>query len=311
MHEWPRSAPRPTGLWTVTDGTRYGLLDPEHGSVTPVNPANDPRLPGIATALKDGQHLIAYRHQRRAVTRHKGSFTKIVRPSRAASLAQNHELLANATGYHTPTVIDCSDDGRVQIEAVGGPSLHDRLRIGARIPIDEIVSAVTAFNATVVPTNTLPLATPDTPSRWIDIVARMDPSLRHQLQQSADTLPPLDISGNCVVHTDLHDKNVLLTERGVHIIDVDGLALGAPEVDAANLAVHLELRTIQASGHPAEGRRQFEQFINAYDAALPLDPETVSAVARHTWFRLACLYLCRASSATLPAALLQRATASA
>jgi hypothetical protein len=311
MHEWPWSAPRPTGRWTVTDGTRYGLLDPEHGRVTPVDPIDDVRLPGIAAAIEHGEQLVAYRHGRRAVTRQKSSFTKIVRPSRSVSVADNHRLLTNASGFRTPTLIDSFDDGRVQIEAVGGPSLHDRLRVGARLPIDEVASAVAAFNDTAVPADTLAPATPDEPARWIDIVSRMNPSLRHELQHAADTLPLLDTGGSSLVHTDLHDKNVLLSERGVNIIDLDGLALGTPEVDVVNLAVHLELRALQAGLAPAEGRRQFEQFVTAYDIICPLDPSTVSAIERHTWFRLACLYLCRASGVPLAGALLQRATAPA
>ena len=138
-------------------------------------------------------------------------------------------------------------------------------------------------------------------------MSRMNRSLRHELQHVAAALPALDISGNCLVHTDLHDKNLLLSERGVHVIDLDGLALGAPEVDVVNLAVHLELRALQAGIDPSEGRRQSEQFVTAYDAIRPVDPSTVSAIERHTWFRLTCLYLCRASVAPLAGALLERA----
>jgi tRNA A-37 threonylcarbamoyl transferase component Bud32 len=311
MHRWPKSAPCPAGPWTVTDGEGYGLLDPENGVVTPIDPATDRRLPGIAASLATGAQMIAYRHQRRAVTRNTRSFTKIVRPDRASTIVDNHQMLAGAHGFEIPQILDVLDDGRVHIEAIGGPTLHDRLRIGGDVPLCEIATAMAALHAASKSPNNLPAATIDDPTRWITIATRMDPTLRDRLQAVADTLPKVDPTGTALVHTDLHDKNVMLTERSVHFIDLDGLAAGAPEIDVVNLGVHLELRALQAGHDRARGRRHFDELLIAYDTQRSLSSTVVEAIERHTWFRLACLYLCRPSGHRLAGAMLQRATTTA
>ncbi len=306
MRHWHRSAPRPSGPWTVTHGDDHGLLDPERGVVTTVDPAADRRLPGIAAALAEGDRLIAYRHQRRAVTRNTTSFTKIVRPDRAATIVDNHELLVGPAGFEAPRVLQATEDGRVRIEAIGGPSLHDRLRAGVGIPIGEVATALAALHD-VSPSAAVPGATIDDPVRWIEIVTRMEPTRRESLRAVADDLPSVEPAGSALLHTDLHDKNIMLTDRGVHFIDLDGLAVGAPEIDVVNLGVHLELRALQAGREPGAARRQFENLLTAYQGRRPLDATNVAAIERQTWFRLACLYLCRPAGRRLAPTLLDRA----
>ncbi|MEP1123160.1 MAG: phosphotransferase [Ilumatobacter sp.] len=306
MRRWHTAAPSPSGPWTVTDGDDHGLLDPERGVVTVVDPADDRRLPGLAAALADGGRLVAYRHHRRAVTRDTTSFTKVVRPDRAAGIVRNHEVLVGSPGFETPRVLHATDDGRVQIETVEGPSLHGLLRADVDVPIPAVATALSALHA-VSPSATVPPAEFDDPARWIAIVTRMEPARRRSLQAVADELPSVDPAGSALVHTDLHDKNVMSTRRGVHFIDLDGLAVGAPEIDVVNLAVHLELRALQAGLEAGEGRRRFENLLTAYQRRRPLDATNVSAIERHTWFRLGCLYLCRPSGRRLAHALLDRA----
>ena len=171
-----------------------------------------------------------------------------------------------------------------------------------------MATAMAALHAVSKSPNDLPAATIDDPTRWITIATRMDPTLRQLLQAVADTLPSVDPTGTALVHTDLHDKNIMLTDCSVHFIDLDGLAVGAPEIDVVNLGVHLELRALQAGDDPARGRRHFDELLTAYDTQRPLDCTVVAAIEQHTWFRLACLYLCRPSGHRLAGAMLQRAT---
>ena len=112
-------------------------------------------------------------------------------------------------------------------------------------------------------------------------------------------LPPVEVRAEVVVHGDLHDKNIFVDRPG--LIDLDGLGLGAPEDDLANLAVHLELRNLQAGTGLAPGARS-EQLYRAHRQAWtgrPLDPERLRQVEQHTWFRLACLSQYRAGSRRL------------
>jgi aminoglycoside phosphotransferase (APT) family kinase protein len=47
------------------------------------------------------------------------------------------------------------------------------------------------------------------------------------------------------LHRDLHDKQLILDETGVGLIDFDLAALGDPSLDLANLVVHLQGREAQ------------------------------------------------------------------
>ncbi|MDH4171791.1 MAG: hypothetical protein OEW42_19585, partial [Acidimicrobiia bacterium] len=140
----------------------------------------------------------------------------------------------------------------------------------------------------------------------------------------------LDQRAEVVVHGDLHDKNVfcdtprpadaaqltatpLLADAAplggagpLALIDLDGLGLGAPEDDVANLAVHLELRNLQARTGLPFGTRSGELY-RSYQRTQPLDRERLEAVERHTWFRLACLYQYRVASRHLVPQLLRAA----
>ena len=98
------------------------------------------------------------------------------------------------------------------------------------------------------------------------------------------------------VHRDLHDGQLLAGEGLVALLDLDGLAAGAPMLDAANLSAHFELRVLQGLGgadaHGAEvcGRALFEGFAVA-------DTEGLHAALRFyqatTFLRLALLYALR------------------
>ncbi len=291
----------------MTDGTRHALLHPESGMTTTIDPSADRRLPGVAAAVRDGGALVAYRHERRAVTRQPDSFTKIVRPDRTATIVENHRLLASSRGFASPRVLAVSSDGRIELEVVDGPSLHHLIRVGAPVPLEQIAVALAALHTAATDAEIPPLAADD-PDRWITIVGRIHAAFAGTLREIADGLPPLDVSGTALVHSDLHDKNVMSTGRRIHLIDLDGLARGAPEVDVVNLGVHLELRELQSGGDPVTGIRRRELLLDAYRAERVLDDSIISAVERHTWFRLACLYLCRASTSSVVEGLLHRAS---
>lgn len=307
MRQWPKSAPRPTGPWTVANGTTFGLLDPERGIVTSIDPATDRRLPGLAPALAAGDRIVAYRHRRRAVTRSAEAYTKVVRPEHAAAVIARHDLLQGVDGLRAPHVLAAHDDGRVRIEAVHGERLHDRLRSGAAVPIREIVGALAALHARPVGAGVLPAARVDDPMRWVGIVARIAPALAEPLETVARQLPPVDPAGSALLHTDLHDKNIILTTAHVALVDLDALAVGAPEIDVMNLVAHLELRALQAGQGAEAGRGLRQRVLANYCDMRPFDGALAAAIERHTWFRLACLYLCRTPDHRLVDALLRRA----
>lgn len=63
-----------------------------------------------------------------------------------------------------------------------------------------------------------------------------------ELQTAAESGSTVRLS---VVHRDCYDRQFLIDGKRVAIIDLDDLALGEPELDAANFMAHIELRAIQ------------------------------------------------------------------
>lgn len=311
LEHWPVALPRHQGTWTVRAGDRrWGVLDPERRTVRPVEPAHDPALPGLKEVLRRG-NMIGYRVGRRAIVATPNSFVKVVRPKRLDALLAAHTRLPHST-VMVPHVIASDTSGWVEFSAVPGAPLHKILRrpfSGDEIPavIHDIAQALVAFHGSSPPTD-LPIRALDCPQRWIETVGRVEPDAVAPLSRIARDLPELEASARCQVHGDLHDKNVFASQLGVGLIDFDNTGLGMPEDDVANLAVHLQLRSLQAR-QPAEvGEARADLLYSAYRNQRALDSDRLDAVERHTWFRLACLYRFRRSSRHLTFELLRRST---
>ncbi len=313
MDEWTRVSPHPTNLWAVSNGPRHGLLDPATGLVELRRGEHDRRLPGLAVTLAAGGELISYRPHRRAVVRHSDRFVKVVRPDRAPGVAHRHTTVATAaaaTGgtFASPEVLAIHGDGRIELSVVAGNTLHDRIRRGFSPPIADLAALLRAIGSNDA--SGLPGATVDQPQRWIETVCRIEPELRPALTAAACDLPAVDVTGDAFVHSDLHDKNILVPARGpLGIIDVDGASRGAPEIDVANLAVHLELRALQGGRTSDAAATWSDALIRACARSTPIDLSLVHALQRHTWFRLTCLYRCRPGGRPLTPILFERATA--
>ena len=107
MHEWPRSAPHPPGPGPSPTAPATGSST---RNAVASRPSIQPTIHDSPASPPPEGRPTAHRLSLPATSRdpEQGVVHQIVRPSRAASLVQNHELLARATGYHTPAVIDCS-----------------------------------------------------------------------------------------------------------------------------------------------------------------------------------------------------------
>ncbi len=307
MDRWPRCHPHPERAWTVSSAGRYGSLEPETGRVWPAVPRRDRRLPGLAAALDGGAALIGYRVGRRAVLRNEDRWIKVVRPSRVDSLLLAHRFAADtAFGYDVPKVLAADHDGRVTLSPLHGRSLHDiiatepnaaagllPLVAEAMAGLHRCGSIGSAGDRHPDTTGRLPRRRLDPPARSVRLVERAEPAVLGRFRFGADCLPPLIGGTPAVVHGDLHDKNILISSavggeigRRVGLIDLDGLGRGCAEDDVANLAAHLEWRTLQAGTMMAPPWG--EQLIAAYPGRL--DAERLAAARCHVYFRLAVLY---------------------
>lgn len=309
---WSVAHPRPDGPWTVRCGQTWGVLDPETGRAERVDPSADRRLPGLASAVGTGV-LRGYRVGRRAVVESAEGFTKLVRPGRMDGLVYRHELLARSgLSVRVPEVRRATSDGRVELTTMPGRSLHHMLRDEPGTPMEPVGELVAALHEVAVPSR-LPARSVDDPARWL-LTSRRSPTPHLPMLESiAGSLPVLEPKAEVLVHGDLHDKNVFVgygdRHRGGGLIDLDGVAVGAAEDDLANLAVHLELRNLQARTGLTVGRRT-DALYRGYRSVRPLDDERLAAIERHTWFRLAALYQYRRSGTHLVPRLLRLAVCS-
>lgn len=295
-NDWPVAYPRATGQWSIQRPGQWGVLDPELAAIEVVDPKMDNRLPGIVPALEIG-HIVGYRPGRRAIVATPTNFVKILRPRRVDALVARHELLSGNGTFDVPAVIDTAPDGRVVLTRMSGRSLHDRLRSDPRCSLDSAGTVMADLHDSPVP-GWLPPRTPDAPASWVSTSQRSPTSYLPLIERAAEQLPALEARAEVLVHGDLHDKNIFGDDTKASLIDLDGLALGAPEDDVANLAVHLELRNLQACTGLPHGARSAELY-RSYARSRKLDCDRLRTVERHTWFRLACLYQYRTSSAHL------------
>lgn len=302
LNAWPRTFPCSRGPWTVTNCTDWAIVDPEGGTVEIVNPADDPKLIGLPAALERAQ-LVSYRHRRRAVLESELGYTKVSRPKRSGAIADRHRLFAEL-GLEGPKVQAQSDDGRLDLERVPGQSLHYLLNRG-QVNDDHLWAIAKAIGELH---NQKPSEAPihDRSTNWIETTRRGDAELASLLERHYCELPPVPDAAESLIHTDLHDKNILLG-ASAKLIDLDGLALGNPAHDLGNLLAHFTLRMLQ-TGRPLQlGRELGQALLDHYRKVASVDEEAVHIAQRHTFLRLAALYNFRLESRPLVPDLLRLA----
>ncbi len=324
LRAWPVAYVHRSRSWTVRSrsGTAWGALSPETGVVEPIEPADDRRLPGLVTALQSGR-LIGYRYRRRAIVRSDDGtvgdgYIKVLRPSRLEAVADTHRRLGDANlSVRFPRVVSTHGDGRLQLEALPGSSLHDLIRSqhspDLMLPIERIAEALADLHQ-LQPASEPPAREPveppvgDTLETWSATVGRADPDSALRLNLVARRLPSLPQVPEVLIHGDLHDKNVLLSDHGVSLIDLDGVRLGSAEDELANLGVHLRLRCLQSGRPIATGRELTGRLYRRYRELRELSVDRLDAAEQHTWFRLAALYHFRLASRALVPTLLDLAS---
>lgn len=323
MDEWPVAYPCRRGPWTVTDGTRWGIVDPakgqpgrltddlsqptlpaeELGQPLVVDPADDPVLIGLNAALEQGR-LVSYRHHRRAVVRTPFGYIKVTAPKKLHATVDRHRLAAKL-GVRGPIVQAWHPDGRIELDAVPGQSLHGLIGSGSMTPAQITADQITSVAAAMTDLHQhrpVDLAAYDTGPGWIETTARAAPDLAKELRHTSDRLPPMPV-GDHLVHGDLHDKNILISPRpqdaphylphSAGLIDFDGLALGDPAIDVGNLTAHVALRALQGRIGHLQASLLRNRLLASYSTFRTVDSATVRIVERHTWLRLAGLYYFR------------------
>ena len=310
---WITAYPTLRGPWTVAGPQGWGSLDPATQHVTATDPRTDSALPALSRAAQRGT-VTNYRVGRRAVVATGSTFVKVVRPKRTADLVERHRLMESACsslcGSH---IRELNYEGSIEMWPAYGVSLHLELQRSSaahlRPMMRMVARSLAELHSVDIPADT-PEIEPRTPDQWLEIIERAEGYAPAEFITVASSLPPLQSSGtSCLVHGDLHDKNVFVTEDAAQFIDLDGIGRGTREDDVANLAVHLELRSLQGRLRADHGRFARQVLLDSYRQHAPLDHARLSVADAHTWFRLACIYRYRSGPANLSAQLLGRARA--
>ena len=120
-----------------------------------------------------------------------------------------------------------------------------------------------------------------------------EPPFQRVLEKIRDSYVELPAPTDLVpVHRDFYDKQLLVNETGIALIDLDTLALGFRGIDVANFLAHLRLRALQNNTVAGKLSRWEHAFVQEYKAcaASPLDSRLQFFFAATALFRLACLY---------------------
>jgi hypothetical protein len=284
------------GRWTAERGVRLLPVD------------TDRRLPALEHARREGA-VIVHRPGRRAVVRAAdgSSFLKVLRPQAAPAVVAAHRSAeAFAAGFDLPRLLHRPDDpeGLVRFSALPGRTV---LEVGSD-PRTTAVQWRALWGRWAEGWALLPAAPAELPehgpeaeaavvTRWAALAAPLLlPGLRAEVLAAAERVAESLLAGPVeplvLSHRDLHDKQLLVAESGLALLDLDTAARAEAALDLGNLRAHLRLRTAQGL-LPADLATRAAAVVDRAAEHAGASPERLAAYETATRFRLACLYLFR------------------
>ena len=282
------------------------------GVLEEVEPHRDRRLALLRTMLVEGgrgtYRVLSYRPGRRVVLEWSDGEQTLVlkgfRPEKAEAALFSHrqaELTNGDGGFLVPRVLEYrpSTDAIAFRSLTGAPLSIGRAgaesfaRIGTHLAAFQSADLEESVPAFGPPDEMAVLdrwatrvgdAAGDLPVGWRDLRASLGLLVD-------DMIPPALVP----CHRDLHDRQMLLTEEGIALLDFDMLCRADSALDPANLLAHVSLRTLQ--GLNPDG----DEGVAACRAALLGDRERDDADFRRrrlfyeaaTFLRLALVYAVR------------------
>jgi hypothetical protein len=207
--------------------------------------------------------------------------------------------LRAGAGFRVPTVVEHIADLQLTlVNAVNGESLYDKIR-RQQVRAAQCEAAALAlwdFHRLVVDSVERVYGVADELQLihgWTTLVADIYPQLAmslHACEQALRSARPEAVPARALVHRDFYDKQILLGDSGIALLDLDTACRGDPEIDLANFGAHLRLRGLQW------GQRETcewieECFLRAYPGRVATD--RVVWYRRAALLRLACVYAFR------------------
>lgn len=255
---------------------------------------NDPKLPGLASALHRstvakllsdlgsteevaGTRLRSYRPGRRAVVEVSAGgasiFLKVVPPSEARDLHERHRYLTES--LPVPDSLGVSADlGIVALRALPGTDLRTILRSGGAPPDPSSIAGIAG--ALPEPKAGWHSRSPiRSVSRVVDLLGRLVPDRQGQLEQLANAIDDEGKTERVPVHGDFHEAQIIINEgRPAGLLDVDTYGWGHPGDDAATMLGHLHLLAPSCESPPevmkfaAALNRHWDASLDAVDLRL-------------------------------------------
>ncbi|GHD10076.1 phosphotransferase [Zhihengliuella salsuginis] len=267
-----RAWPRADGTQTVEghDGDGRLRAGTWHGAgarLDVLDFGRDAKLPALPGVLAPGAELIVHRAGRRAVVRSGDRYVKVLRPGRAAGVAEAStrlgELVRDAGGA-SATVLETGND-RVVFDTVRGVPLRSLQGPGDlarwRAAWQEFARMWARLVGRTPPAGAGgndwarhdAQAEADVVLAWVGNLRGHDPlglgrdeteRLEERARRAVSGL--LDGAGDRLVpaHRDLHDEQLLYDPAAgrIGVLDFDTAALAEPALDLGNLMAHLALR---------------------------------------------------------------------
>jgi len=134
--------------------------------------------------------------------------------------------------------------------------------------------------------------------RWIFAAGRLfpgiDSTLRRRTARLKDRAGEMHAPPPSLIHRDFHDKQVLMHEKKLAILDHDLAARGNPALDAGNFSAHLVLRGLQRYKNPAAYSDLRRKFLKTWLEGYGPEPSRwVEIYTDSALTRLAGVYLLR------------------
>lgn len=277
----------------------------EKGKLKPLDPFSDKRLPVLPNVISQwvGQgnsvELLAWRLGSRAIFRlGSGHFAKVFRKDRH-TLMRWEFLKSNSTGnrIQIPEVTDWDSKNKVlTVKAAPGDSLNAIWKSGVwkNQHLQTIIQILdmlgTTKNAADLPEHSI--------ADEIEILEKRLQVFQRVLKDPSPKVPDLvkevilrlqnlPTSPSVVCHRDFHDKQVLVSNDQITLLDLDLLAKSDPALDAGNILAHLRLRSLQGLPVPWEN---CVASISQWMQSREIQEERLRAWTASTFARLLLIY---------------------
>jgi hypothetical protein len=261
---------------------------------------DDPSLPGLAAAAEPpagtgacAPEVLRYRPRRRAVLRGRlpggrVRYVKVLPPARAQRTVRAAQALDphSRPGLHLALPSVGPAPGTVFLAPVGGRSLREPLMAGEPLPsparlaalFDDLAAMAGGSGGPALPASPA-RARPETAREAAGLTGRLLPDLIPQLDKLVESVAQghdRDPGDRRPVHGDLYEAQILVAGDGtLGLLDLDGLGMGDPLLDAATFSAHLLALALGAPSaangilsYRQDLRRAFLEALDAAEAAL-------------------------------------------